>query len=298
MKLKIIIAFTLACFLIACNQSVSNKTDDEKKSTKTTSENNKTTTIDSSIIETDNSTLIVKDEISFASYDIKTILKRLFDSQKINSNNEVLWKPNYYERMNFVVSDDGYCHTKVDTLITYDTNKKLIIFETSKEGYECHACAPTISIAILIKDENGIWKLDFFEKKFIQYGSWGKTDSYGVAKLGSNFYCLKLRSKVDGNQGYFSGWEVYYSIKNYYSGCINCAEPIKEIFSYIYYNSVSGGSEYYADVPDDNATMKIIPTKGENSYYNIQLNSNKGDKLFSTENYKYSDEKGVYVLVK
>ena len=44
--------------------------------------------------------------------------------------------------------------------------------------------------------------------------------------------------------------------------------------------------------------MKIIPTKGENSHYNIQIKNTKGDKLFSIDNYKYSDEKEVYVLMK
>ncbi len=243
-----------------------------------------------------------QDNISLAVFDNKTILKKLFDTKLVKNNNEVLWKPNYYERMNFQVSKDGYCHTIVDTLINYNSTHKLIVFSTTSEEYGCHVCAPTISVATFSKDEKGVWSLNFFQKMFRQFGSFGETGSYGVEKLGSDFYCLKLHANADGNHGEFWGFEHFYYIEENFVNCNGCTEPIKEVFSYCYYHTDEGAraddDTSTVDNSDEEASLKIIPTKGKYSHYNIQVSTKKGNKLISTENYKYEDEKGVYVLVK
>ena len=304
-----LLLFSISHSYISCNQSGSKKHVDEIVSNKPLSKieipNRDSLRVNDSIEKLiNNDTQIEIDQNTFSTFDKINILKRLFDSQYINDKNEVLWKPNYYERMNFIISDDGYCHTTIDTLISYNSIYKLIVFSTTKDGFDCHACSPLISIATIFKDDKGVWTIDLFEKNFSEFGSSGNTGSYGVERLGDNLYCLKLHHNIDGNQGEFEGWEEFYAIDYYFPGDftsntdIRNWEPLKNVFSYRYYYSVNGSYEKYANVPDENATIKIIYSKGKNIQYKIQLITKKSEKETVIENFNYSNKKGIYVLIK
>src|ERR1700733_1998078 len=110
------------------------------------------------------------------------VLRTLFDAKAVNGDTEALWKPNFSEIGEFAVSKDGFCHTRLDTIITYG-DQALLVFTTS-DGSDCHVCAPDISIAKFYKDRYGIWNYGGMRKNFGKYGSDGKRGEVSVQKAG------------------------------------------------------------------------------------------------------------------
>lgn len=230
-------------------------------------------------------------EKSFNTLEFKTVMNRLFDSVLYNERNEARWKPNYAESLVMPISDDNYCYTLMDTIMYYSgwrSDKALIIFTTYEydggERLMCHACAPTIGIAIFSKELAGKWQIQTFLKNFEEIGSWGERCELSMEKLGKDLYCLVFDYSY-GNQGSFSSTRSYYALYDY-------GIP-HEIFSYDYSLSNEGfeeGKGYSEEIK-----MKIIPT---DSYYLIELISkrnNSNSVIKST--YKYSEDLRSYMSV-
>lgn len=234
-----------------------------------------------------------QDEKMFSSLDYKTVMNRLFDKMAFNAKQEALWKPNYAERINIPMSDDGFCYTKMDTTLYYnsgDTKQAIMIFATYEyqDGVKasCHACAPTLSLASFISEKDGVWHLVQFKKEFIQFGSWGKRlGQFGIEKFGEDFYCLKVQSAIDGNQGYERGVTCFYSLNEY--------EQFHDVFSYVYYNSNEGAMEEGKGFTEK-TTMNTIPT---NDFYVIELSSKRtGMNLYVKKKFNYSEDECRYLL--
>lgn len=236
-----------------------------------------------------------QNEKSFTTLDYKTVMIHLFDKVTYNARQEALWKPNYAERLNLSVSDDGFCHTVMDTTMYYtsgETKHAVVIFATyeyqSGVKVSCHACAPTLSIATFAKENGEDWQIVQFKKDFVSFGAWGKMlGRLGIEKLGEDFYCLKIQSAIDGNQGYERGITAYYSLNEY--------ERFDEVFSYVYYDSNTGAMEVGKGYTEE-MSIKILPA--EDSYFGIELSSKRTDrKLIVKKKYKYSEEEQRYMAV-
>lgn len=216
----------------------------------------------------------------------------LFDSVTYNAQKEAIWKPNYTEKINMPVSDDGFCHTEMDTIQYYNSGEikhAIIIFATYEyvkgERSSCHACAPKLSIASFSKEMEGHWQIAQFRKDFVSFGAWGKRLGHlGIEKLGEDFYCLKVQSAIDGNQGYESGVTTFYSL-NWY-------EQFNEAFSYVYYDSNEGAIEVGKGFTEK-TTMNITPTA---DFYQIELSIKRtGRNLNEKKKFLYSEADGHFV---
>lgn len=231
-------------------------------------------------------------EKTFTTLDYKTVMTRLFDITNFNAQHEALWKPNYSERINMLVSDDGFCHTALDTSMYFnsgDIKHAVMIFSTSEyQGgmkASCHACAPTLSMATFTREKDGIWQLVQFKKDFIGFGAWGKRlGRFGIEKLGKDFYCLKAQTGIDSNQGYERGVTTFYSLNGY--------EQYHEVFSFVYYDSNEGAMEEGKGFTEK-ITMKTTP---KDDYYIVELSSKRtGRKLEVKKKYTYSEAVGRYM---
>ena len=235
-------------------------------------------------------TSIAQDENVFRALDRQTVMNRLFDGVTFNNRNEALWKPDYSERINLPVSDDKFCHTVMDTVIYYSSEKAIILFATyayeQGERMTCHACSPAIGLATFIKTGSN-WELEQFRKCFLQnFGSYGNTGQFAVHKLGDKFYCLKLDTGIDGNQGYFAGTNTYYSLTD--------CDEFKEVFSYVYSDSNEGAMEEGKGYTDETA-ISLIPGK---PYYSIELTTKRNNKGISgKKKYIFSEDKREFELV-
>lgn len=231
---------------------------------------------------------------NFKLLDKKTLLPVLFDSPTLNAKGEAKWKPNYGEVMQFsnVVSDDGFCYTAIDTVITYkllNTEKTIVIFNTIKynssmQRMDCHACGVVLSIAEFTNQTNGSWAIDYFYKYFTKGGGWGKRGgSMGIVEIGKNEFALNIKSAIDGGQGYLSGISSYYEINRW--------DGIKNIFTYTFYNSDEGAMGTMGEVK---TSIKFLPS--EKGYYNIET-TEKSNKKSTTlvSKYKFNDEVDKYL---
>ena len=233
------------------------------------------------------------DESNFQNLDSKTVLSRLFDNPTFNSKQEALWQPNYSERINMPVSDDGFCHTVLDTALYYTSgNEKQAVLIFATYQYQtgvrtsCHVCSPLLSIATFRQEDNKGWSIEQFKKEFIGMGAWGdRLGRLGIEKLGDDFYCLKVQSAVDGNQGYERGITSYYSLNSY--------DRLNEVFSFVYYDSNEGAMEDGKGYTEE-TSLKVMPE--EDSYFGIELSSKRTDrKLIVKKKYKYSEEEERYI---
>ena len=231
-----------------------------------------------------------QDEKLFRTLDRKTVMNRLFDGVTFNNLNEALWKPNYSERMNLPVSDDKVCHTVMDTVIYYSSDRAVILFATyaydQGERMLCHACAPAIGLATFIKTGSN-WELEQFQKCFLRnFGSYGSTGQFAVQKLGEKFYCLRLDSGIDGNQGYFSGANTYYSLTDY--------DQFKEVFYYVYSDSNEGAMDEGKGYTDE-TSISLIQGK---PYYSIELTTKRNNtSITGKKKYVFSEDKREFQIV-
>jgi len=128
------------------------------------------------------------------------VIKTLFDAKKVIKGT-AYWLPDFEEKLNFLVSEDGYCNTSIDTIFYYGNEKyknAIVLYSTIDTTITCHACAPTLSIATFYKINNDKkWKLDRFKKNWILSGSWGKSCSAELVEIGSGEYAIRK------DEGYF-----------------------------------------------------------------------------------------------
>ena len=236
-----------------------------------------------------------QDERFFSHLDYKIVMSSLFDNATFNSMQEALWKPNYSERINMPVSDDGFCHTVLDTTLYYSSASEkhaVLIFATYEyhNGIRtsCHVCSPLLSIATFRQEDNKSWIIEQFKKDFIGLGAWGKKlGQLSIEKLGTDFYCLKVKSAIYGNQGYESGVTSFYSLNSY--------EQLNEVFSFVYFDSNEGAMEEGKGSTKE-TSIKLIPNAG--SYFDIVLITNRSSaKNMITKKYKYSENEGHYIPI-
>jgi hypothetical protein len=127
-----------------------------------------------------------------------------------------LWKPSKADST-FPVSDDSYCHTKLDTILRYNigsTNMAVIIFGTFefKDGQPIifHAAAPMMSVAMAKQTIEKEWVIENFKKDFGFHGSWGGLPLMKIKKIGVNYFLEENWGFT--NQGYTESWDKFWHL--------------------------------------------------------------------------------------
>ena len=101
---------------------------------------------------------------------------------------ECIWKPTKLDSV-FPVSDDGYCHTRLDTVIRYrqdSMGRAILIFSTCNEYYRL------TSIAIFKKGESNTWSLEKFEKPFDTRRNEGEIFRFDIALFGNQAFLIVI----------------------------------------------------------------------------------------------------------
>lgn len=136
-------------------------------------------------------------------HDTVGILRLCFSPIKIINKKIACWKPSLDDFFNMPVSDDGLCHTKIDTVINLSAEKSLIVFRTDSYHsdnniIDCHACSPVYGITTVKKEDN-IYTVANFKKDLIAAGSFGNGyDTLTVEKFGKDYQLLRFSSSYVG----------------------------------------------------------------------------------------------------
>lgn len=225
----------------------------------------------------------------FPVFNIQKVTEKLFGATAIKIN-EYTWKPTYAELFDFAdnVSYDGYCHTKLDTAIDIKMNGStymLITFSTSNyatknEIMDCHACAPTISVALFRKEADKSFTLEGFKKGFTSFGSYGQRGQYAVEKIGADKSALVLISGYT-NQGYTVEGKTYYSLTS--------VPFLTQIFTYETETSDSNTGD------EESNTLKTMPNAAS-EYYDLVITSKKNGKISPVKRkYSFYTDGGIYI---
>ena len=172
--------------------------------------------------------------LQLESLEPEQVMTALFESERYSPEMGVAWVPDLEERATFVVSDDGYCHTKLDTVITYTINGysgeetyALVVFATyayyDGEPITCHACAPEMGAAQFVRTGEG-WELERFRKFLGRFGGWGDPGDAALVHLGQAQVALEIASGFTG-QGYTYSYSVWFNL-------LDWGDAFPEIFEY------------------------------------------------------------------
>ena len=127
------------------------------------------------------------------------------------------------------------------------------------------------------------------KKKISRQGAWGKKNChFSIVKMGSDVYCLNIKSYPDGGQGYLIGESSFYSIDE--------SLGFSEIFSYTYFDSSIGAK---GDIIGREILQTIELVPGHDEYFEIEVNTKNSHSNFIKKNlYKYFYELGSYRQIK
>ena len=145
-------------------------------------------------------------EFSVSDLKSKVVLKRLFNADSFDINGAAMWKPNFADSMEFEsnVWSDGFCHSKLDTIMTYRENdsiqRAILVFSTTNEE-GCMYCYPYIGVAEFMKFRKQPWTIEGFRKNLGMFG--GENDDNGpliaLPKAGPQTWLLQLTTHVGTN---------------------------------------------------------------------------------------------------
>jgi hypothetical protein len=143
-----------------------------------------------------------------------TLFNALFD--KLVVGDWCLWKPSTADSA-FSVSDDEYCHTKLDTIISYNINSvnmAVVVFGTFEfedgQPVNFHAAAPMMSVAVAKQTTEKGWAIENFKKDFGFHGSWGGLPLMKIKKIGVNYFLEENWGFT--NQGYTESWDKFWHL--------------------------------------------------------------------------------------
>lgn len=132
----------------------------------------------------------------------QNIITTLYQGQW-SSQNECVWKPNYEERLNMGLSDNGFLYSKLEEQFTYKTDYSEVILlivgtytKTDNEYNDCFACSPAIGIIKLEKynGNDNVYKVSSFRKNVTSYSTEYGGGGFGGIRLiylGKDIYILE-----------------------------------------------------------------------------------------------------------
>jgi hypothetical protein len=265
--------FFLLATLVCCSEKNNHTSNDSKISIAAlTNQQDSTNNPSNELTAASETSSSRGDSLKYTSLNLndKAAVLQHFFTRTINSTNEIIWVPE--KKSSLPISDDGYCHTAIDSIIYYGNEKRSIIlfstYEMEKgEPINCHACAPTLSIALLTKDKNK-WIVDTFLLNFTESGVFGNGPDKNVITIGENNYGLQL-SLGNMAQGFITTYVMIYDLKH-----------LNMIFDYNIYNSNEGAEPSENEFFKNESKIKFIPSGKE--YFDIEL-STKGTALNEKE---------------
>lgn len=174
---------------------------------------------------------------TFDLQDTQNLLAILFDSHFFDSNGDVLWKPvNFADAVEANLSDDGYLHTNLDTVLyfeTYGIHHAVVVLATfhyeKGEASNCHACGAQLSIAVFDEASiSGRWQVRQFAKHLTTLGSFGANGTVGLLQFGENQWTISFEMGWMG-QGIYS---EYIEFRN--------VDDLEKVFNYVVHEDNSG----------------------------------------------------------
>ena len=221
-------------------------------------------------------------------------MSRLFSGATFNDRQEAVWKTDTTDNVRLPISSDGFCYTRLDTLILFKDKNRVhktsieraaVVFITSRyqdnELDNCHACSPAIGVATFTKTANKMWKLDQLKKYVTSHGVWGKRGKLGVERFCDQLFCLKLIAKYYG-QGNTEGFVSYFSL----SGNIN------EVLAYQSHSSNDGAVE---NGFMEETTLEKLPGEG----CQVELTTRRDvPESVKKKIYRYSETNKVFELIR
>lgn len=165
------------------------------------------------------------------------VLGTLFDSRFFDNNGDVLWKPvNFSDAVEANLSDDGYLHTGLDTILyftTYGIPHAAAVFATFEyikgEVNECHSCGAQLSVAIFdVASITGKWQVRQFSKHLTTLGSFGTNGNVGLLQFGENQWALSFDMSWMG-QGIYSEYVEFRNV-----------DDLEKVFNYVVHEDNNG----------------------------------------------------------
>ncbi|WP_338767599.1 hypothetical protein WAF17_06135 [Bernardetia sp. ABR2-2B] len=205
------------------------------------------------------------------------ILMLLFDGIEITTKhqeNEVKWKPNFYENKQPVTSDDDFAYTQLDSIFFYqegNTKKAVIIFATyvyeNNRVINFHFYGAYVSVATFEYDEKlKKWQTNNFDKFYGMHGVNGWLHPISLKQIGKEKFALFFYSGFT-HMGEDHSWTTIYDL----SKC----EKLKTIYTfydYLYFSEEDKDKKIDKDIEFDATQINnykyydlIITTKKKNS---------------------------------
>jgi|GEM_PF-5610039 len=177
-----------------------------------------------------------------------------------------IWKPDADAEFNMNISEDGKCHTNIDTIMEIPGSKGeryLIVFTTLEVMKDsslggCHSCGADYGAAFLVYDKpSGVYGIENYTRKFTSAGNFGGTsDSIALTDFGRD-YALLIRS------GFTQSGE--------------CMET-DEFFDARFFDAIFTvqGCDIYDAIDSTESTsvirnMSFLPGAGHNGYKDIKV---------------------------
>jgi hypothetical protein len=232
------------------------------------------------------------------------LLSLFFDSDTVSSTGEALWKPlTYDDEISANLSDDGWMHTRLDTLLfytNYEIDRAVAVFETlhyeQGEIKDCPSCGALISVAIFDKTANGKWVVASFDKHFISLGGDGHGGQIGLTQFGVNQTCLSMKMDWMG-QGVHA---EYLSILN--------LEDMEKVFNLVVHEDNKGvlGGDFQRTYSFDKSIQLLQVVETVTGWWDFDLvtqgtqpdkDVNRALPANMVERYEFNWETGTYLKV-
>ncbi len=250
------------------------------------------------------------DSTVISPYDTITLLTKVFDPDSIDEDHIIYWRPDT-DFDDLLISDDGYCHTGIDSIIKIPGTKYptyLIIFATygyNSEGgkNDCHPCGAGYGMALVVGEPDTAkrqekrmfnYKIMHSQKNFTSAGSFGGGGEISLENFGKE-YALHVSGGFTG-MGETTSDEDYYNI---YTGA--------DIFSYTSFDDdeMYGGKTYWDYISLERKLKKIPTQKGEWDELKLSFRITRYDTIrhrhydsTSVEYYRMNTDSNQYVMVK
>jgi len=192
------------------------------------------------------------------------MLNLYFSPIKIINKKVALWKPTLDDFFNMPISDDGFCHTIIDTIIKLNNKSYIILMRTdaynkSEKIIDAHVSSPTYSIATVNARDKQFY-VDNFKKDLISVGSFGNGyDTLSIEKFGKDYPLLKFSSGYTGT-GTVTNTNTYFELDNF-----------KQVFEYDSYRSGGDSTEIDPNYSETKRYLTHIPNKGSQYRDDIEL---------------------------
>lgn len=160
----------------------------------------------------------IADRLVFTLDKPNELLATLFDAKQLLQSGEAVWKPAHYaERLDARVSDDGYFHTFLDTILYFKKEgieRAVVVFSTVRfakgQPEACAGCDALMSAALLVQTTQGDWYVEQFARHFTACAQPDGKALSGIRQFGPQEWCLSLTT--DQLQG-----DAFRTLTGYYN---------------------------------------------------------------------------------